>query len=244
MLNSSESADGEVRLAFSYAAPLFESETIARMAGHCQALLQALAEHPQQALGDVPLLQPQEQRQLAAWGLNRMPAGQGQPVHRSFEAWARRTPDAVALAFGDAALSYGELNRRANRLAHRLMSLGVGLETRVAVAAQRSVEMMVGLLAILKAGGAYVPLDLDYPRERLAYMLQDSGVRLVLCQGPGQSLLPDQHGLQVVDLDASEPGVWPDHDPQVEVDGQNLVYVIYTSGSTGRPKGLPTAMTH
>ncbi|MFG0610739.1 amino acid adenylation domain-containing protein [Delftia sp. WSY_14] len=237
VLNSSESADGEVRLAFSYAAPLFESETIARMAGHCQALLQALAEHPQQALGDVPLLQPQEQRQLAAWGLNRMPAGQGQPVHRSFEAWARRTPDAVALAFGDAALSYGELNRRANLLAHRLMSLGVGLETRVAVAAQRSVEMMVGLLAILKAGGAYVPLDLDYPRERLAYMLQDSGVRLVLCQGPGQSLLPDQHGLQVVDLDASEPGVWPDHDPQVEVDGQNLVYVIYTSGSTGRPKG-------
>ncbi|WP_418515016.1 non-ribosomal peptide synthase/polyketide synthase [Delftia sp. PS-11] len=237
VLNSSESADGEVRLAFNYAAPLFESETIARMAGHCQALLQALAEHPQQALGDVPLLLPQEQHQLASWGLNRLPAGQGQPVHRSFEASAKRTPDAVALAFGDAALSYGELNRRANRLAHRLMSLGVGLETRVAVAAQRSVEMMVGLLAILKAGGAYVPLDLDYPRDRLAYMLQDSGVHLVLCQGPGQSLLPDRHGLQVVDLDASEPGVWPDHDPQVEVDGQNLAYVIYTSGSTGRPKG-------
>jgi hypothetical protein len=237
VLDSSEGDDGEVRLVFSYAAPLFEAATIARMAGHCQALLQALAQHPQQALGDVPLLQPQERRQLDDWGWDRQPAGTGQPVHRSFEAWAVRTPDAPALVFGEETLGYGELNRRANRLAHRLIGMGVGVESRVAVAAERSVAMVVALLAILKAGGAYVPLDPDYPPERLAYMLQDSGVGLALCQGPGRALLAGRQDLQVIDLEAGDPGGWPDHDPQVAVDGENLAYVIYTSGSTGRPKG-------
>jgi amino acid adenylation domain-containing protein/non-ribosomal peptide synthase protein (TIGR01720 family) len=236
-LNSSEGPDGRVELAFSYAAELFEASTIRRLAGHCQALLEALALRPEQALAEVSLPDAQEQQQLAAWGVNGHRTGGTLPVHRSFEACARRTPDATALVFGDESLSYSQLNRRANRLAHRLAGLGVGPETRVAIAVERSVAMVVGLLAILKAGGAYLPLDPEYPRERLVYMLADSGVRLVLTHGPAHGLLPADPALQVLDLDAPDLQAGPDHDLPVAPDGENLAYVIYTSGSTGRPKG-------
>ncbi|WP_448676701.1 amino acid adenylation domain-containing protein [Delftia acidovorans] len=236
-LNSTEDADGGVLLEISYAAGLFEAATIARMAGHLQAILQALADHPDQALGDIALPGEPERRELEAWGRDAEVAGDGQPVHRRFEACARRLPEAPALAFGDEVLGYAELNRRANRLAHRLIALGVHPETRVAIAAERSVAMIVALLAVLKAGGTYVPLDTDYPRDRLAYMLADSGARLVLCQGPGRGLLPEDAGLQLLDIEPETAAAGPEHDPQVPVDGENLAYVIYTSGSTGRPKG-------
>ncbi|WP_306563462.1 non-ribosomal peptide synthetase [Delftia sp. 60] len=236
-LNSTEDADGGVLLEISYAAGLFEAATIARMAGHLQAILQALADHPDQVLGDIVLPGEPERRELEAWGRDAEVAGDGQPVHRRFEACARRRPEAPALAFGDEVLGYAELNRRANRLAHRLIALGVHPETRVAIAAERSVAMIVALLAVLKAGGTYVPLDTDYPRDRLAYMLADSGARLVLCQGPGRGLLPEDAGLQLLDIEPETAAAGPEHDPQVPVDGENLAYLIYTSGSTGRPKG-------
>ena len=215
-------------LEISYAAGLFEAATIARMAGHLQAILQALADHPDQALGDIVLPGEPERRELEAWGRDAEVAGDGQPVHRRFEACARRLLEAPALAFGDEVLGYAELNRRANRLAHRLIALGVHPETRVAIAAERSVAMIVALLAVLKAGGTYVPLDTDYPRDRLAYMLADSGARLVLCQGPGRGLLPEDAGLQLLDIEPETAAAGPEHDPQVPVDGENLAYVIYT----------------
>ncbi|WP_236186700.1 AMP-binding protein, partial [Pseudomonas juntendi] len=131
-------------------------------------------------------------------------------------------------------LSYAQLNARANRLAHRLIALGVGADGLVGIAVERSVEMVVGLLAILKAGGAYVPLDPDYPEDRLRYMLEDSGVQLLLTQSHLQ--LPLAEGVQTLALDL-EPGADDVRNPNVAVAPENLAYVIYTSGSTGRPKG-------
>ncbi|MGK6311334.1 amino acid adenylation domain-containing protein, partial [Variovorax sp. DT-64] len=154
-----------------------------------------------------------------------------------FERQARRTPDATALVFGEEQLSYAELDRRANRLAHRLIGLGVEPETRVGIAAERSLEMVVGLLGILKAGAAYVPLDPDYPAERLAYMVADSGIDLVLTQSHLRGRIPGLDALQVLALDGMALGTGPDHDPGVPLHGEHLAYVIYTSGSTGRPKG-------
>ncbi|MGW8391850.1 amino acid adenylation domain-containing protein [Pseudoduganella sp. HUAS MS19] len=239
-IDSSETAEGEVRVAFNYAAELFEGATIERMASHMIALLQALSERPQQALGDVALLDERERGQLAAWGVNADRYAWLQPVHRLFEQKTREHPGAPALVFGEEALSYAELNRRANRLAHRLIRLGVKPEDKVAIAIERSVEMVVAMLAILKAGGAYVPLDLEYPAERLAYMIDDSGVGLLLTQRRVRGRLPDTIAVPVLEL---EPGLAveldsePAHDPEVAVHDENLAYVIYTSGSTGRPKG-------
>jgi amino acid adenylation domain-containing protein/non-ribosomal peptide synthase protein (TIGR01720 family) len=237
VLNSTEEEGGGLRLEFSYACELFDAATIARLAGHYQAIIEALALRPDQALGDIELLGSAERQALDAWGRDTRVAGDLRPVHHRFEDCARRQPDAPALAFGDEVLGYGELNRRANRLAHRLIALGVGRETRVAVAAERSVAMIVALLAVLKAGATYVPLDPDYPRDRLAYMLADSGARLVLCQGPGRSLLPEGAALQLLDIEPAMAAAGPEHDPGIAVDGEQLAYVIYTSGSTGRPKG-------
>ncbi len=144
------------------------------------------------------------------------------------------TPSAPAVVFGTEVLSYGELNARANRLAHRLRALGVGPDTLVGIAVHRSLEMVVGLLAILKAGGAYVPLDPDYPAERLAFMLEDSGVGLLLTQEHLLPLLPAT-AAQVICLDRDQEG--PAEDPADQGTGQDLVYCLYTSGTTGRPKG-------
>ncbi|MDN5936185.1 MAG: amino acid adenylation domain-containing protein, partial [Nitrosospira sp.] len=130
-----------------------------------------------------------------------------------------------------------ELNLRANRLAHHLIELGVKPEVKVGIAAERSIEMVVGLLAILKAGGAYVPLDPDYPVERLDYMIEDSGIELLLRQSHLKDRLPTQDGLAVLELDRLDLSGEPENDPPVEVRRDNLAYVIYTSGSTGKPKG-------
>ncbi|WP_337155336.1 AMP-binding protein, partial [Pseudomonas protegens] len=140
-------------------------------------------------------------------------------------------------------LSYRELNARANRLAHKLIELGVGPEVRVGVALQRTPEMVVALLAVLKAGGAYVPLDPDYPQDRLAHMLRDSQAQILLTENALLSLLPSVESLQTLQLDA-QPG-WldaysPENPPQ-RATADNLAYVIYTSGSTGLPKGVAIA---
>ncbi|PNA60317.1 non-ribosomal peptide synthetase, partial [Pseudomonas sp. MPR-LB3] len=146
-------------------------------------------------------------------------------------------PQAPALRFGDVSLSYAELNRRANRLAHRLLEAGVGPDVLVGLALERSVEMVVGLLAVLKAGGAYVPLDPEYPRERLAYMLEDSGVKLLLTQTQVLAQLPIPQGLETLVLGESTFEGYSEENPGIALDGENLAYVIYTSGSTGQPKG-------
>ncbi|AJE23278.1 amino acid adenylation domain protein [Azotobacter chroococcum NCIMB 8003] len=235
-LDIRERSDGQIRASFEYAAELFEAQTIERLAGHYLAVLRALAERPEQALGDLALLGEAEQAQLCQWGENPQRYPDAGPLHRLFERQARERPQATALVFGAEALSYAELNRRANRLAHRLIALGVRPETKVGIALERSVEMVVGLVAILKAGGAYVPLDPDHPGERLAWMAGDSGIGLLLTQSHLKGRIPGQ-ALSVLALDSLDLAGEPEHDPQVALHGDNLAYVIYTSGSTGRPKG-------
>lgn len=237
-IDSAETAQGQVRVAFTYAGELFETATIARMAGHYVTVLQALAEQPHKAFGDIGLLSREESAQLAGWGLDARRYPDLEPVHQLFERRAAEHPGATALIFGEDTLSYAELNARANRLAHRLIGLGVKPEAKVAIGVERSVEMVVGLLAILKAGGAYVPLDLEYPADRLAYMIADSGVGLLLTQRQARARLPAGSGPLELELDQGQE--WdgePDHNPRVALHDENLAYVIYTSGSTGKPKG-------
>ncbi|EJN1410477.1 amino acid adenylation domain-containing protein, partial [Pseudomonas aeruginosa] len=164
-------------------------------------------------------------------------------VHQRVAERARMAPDAVAVIFDEEKLTYAELDSRANRLAHALIARGVGPEVRVAIAMQRSAEIMVAFLAVLKAGGAYVPLDIEYPRERLLYMMQDSRAHLLLTHSHLLERLPIPEGLSCLSVDREEEWAgFPAHDPEVALHGDNLAYVIYTSGSTGMPKGV--AVSH
>lgn len=236
-LDTTERPGGQISATLTYAAELFEPQTIERLAGHYQTLLQQLAERSEQALCDVNLLSEAEHAQLRHWGVNDERYLNADPVHRLIEHLVEQRPDAVALVFGDEELSYAELNARANRLAHRLIELGVQPEVKVGIAVERSIGMVVGLLGILKAGGAYVPLDPEYPQERLAYMVEDSGIGLLLTQSHLQGRIPQAAGLTTLELDTLDLSGEPGHNPEVGVHGDNLAYVIYTSGSTGRPKG-------
>ncbi|MDR2308517.1 MAG: amino acid adenylation domain-containing protein, partial [Paucimonas sp.] len=229
---------GVLRAAFTFATDLFEADTVQRMAEHWLTLLRGLVEQPHQALWRLPMLDAATRRQvLEDWNATetRYPLEQG--VHQLFEAQARRTPDAPALLFAERTLSYAELDAEANRLAHCLLAQGVVADSLVGVAAQRSVEMVVALLAILKAGAAYVPLDPEYPRERLAYMIEDSGIDLLLTQQALLDQLPLPDGVRCLALDALDLRDQPDVAPAQAIAPQQLAYVIYTSGSTGRPKG-------
>ncbi|MDR6889216.1 MULTISPECIES: non-ribosomal peptide synthetase [Variovorax] len=233
-----EDAQGHAKASFHYAQELFDAQTVAHMAGHYLAVLGALAENPAQAVGDVDLLAPAEKARLAQWGVNP-PAGQGsEPVHRLMERQARERPDATALLMGDEALSYGELDRRANRLARRLVALGVRPDTRVGIAVERSFDAVIGLLGILKAGGAYVPLDPEYPADRLAHMVADSGIDLLVTQSHVRARIPAGDHVRVLQLDTLALDEGPAHSPAIEVHAGNLAYIIYTSGSTGMPKGV------
>lgn len=232
-----ERAGGSVRVGMDYAQQLFLPETMERLGRHYLRMLAALASRPQMAVGEVQLLSEDEREQLASWQTGQ--GGHAVPdlVHAQFEQQARSNPGATALVFGDGAWSYGELNARANRLAHHLIALGVRPEVQVGITMERSLEMVVSLLAIMKAGGAYVPMDPEHPAERLCYMSEDSGIGVLLTQSHLMARLPD--GLQALCLavDGLDLGAQPARDPCVAMHGDHLVYVIYTSGSTGRPKG-------
>ena len=158
-------------------------------------------------------------------------------MHQLFEQQVERTPEAVAVIHENRSLSYAELNRRANQLAHYLRTQGVAQNDRVGISLERSPEMIVAMLAILKAGGAYVPLDPDYPEERLRFMVEDAEVRLVLTQEKLRSRLPAATKLIAVDSTA-EIAAQPQQNPPAIASSSDLAYVIYTSGSTGRPKGV------
>ncbi|QXH44121.1 non-ribosomal peptide synthase/polyketide synthase [Pseudomonas xanthosomatis] len=229
---------GTLRAAFTFATDLFEPATIERMAGHWLTLLRGLVEEPGRALWQLPMLDAASRRQvLQEWNATDTPYPLEQPVHQLFEAQMRQNPDAPALVFEDTTLSYAELDAQANRLAHYLRGRGVASDGLVGVAAQRSVEMVVALLAIHKAGAAYVPLDPEYPAERLAYMIEDSGIALLLTQQALQASLPLPPEVQCVALDTLALDEQPATPPAGDITPSQLAYVIYTSGSTGRPKG-------
>ncbi|UKI07932.1 MULTISPECIES: amino acid adenylation domain-containing protein [Variovorax] len=234
-LTAIEDPEGGIKAVFGYARELFEPDTIARMAGHYLALLQALVDAPEQAVGDVVL---RDQAAAPQRGLNALRFADAQPVHRLIERQVQLRPDAVALTCGARALTYAQLNERANRLAHRLIASGAGPEKKVGIVMERDAGMVVSVLAVLKSGAAYVPLDPEHPQDRLAYMAADSGLSLLLTQSSLQDRIADDAGIRVLAIDRIDLSGEPAHDPEVPLHAEHLAYVIYTSGSTGKPKGV------
>ncbi|HEX7243296.1 MAG TPA: amino acid adenylation domain-containing protein, partial [Longimicrobiaceae bacterium] len=223
-----------------YGAELFEPGTVRRMLRHLERVLEQVAEDPDVRLSGIELLSPEESRRVVEeWNRTGAELPAERCIHECFEEQVGRTPDAVAVVFEGEALSYAELDERANRLAHALRRRGVGPEVRVGLCVERSAEMVVAILGVLKAGGAYVPLDPGYPTERLAFLLEDSAVPVLLTQARLEARLP-QHAARVLRLDADWCSIAPepDHAPARLVSPRNPAYVIYTSGSTGRPKGV------
>ncbi len=223
-----------------YNSDLFEPDTIARMTGHFQTLLAAIIANPDQRVRELPFLTESEQYQLLVeWNNTTKEYPFDKCIHELFEEQVERSPDAIAVILEGEQLTYRELNQRANRIAHHLRALGVGPEVLVGICVERSPLMVAGLLGILKVGGAYVPLDPAYPSERLAYMLSDSQVKVLLTQEKLANLLPVSAARVIyLDGDWQNIGDHSEDNPFTEVKPSNLAYVIYTSGSTGSPKGV------
>jgi len=223
-----------------YNIDLFDGSMIARLLEHFQNLLRAIIVNPQESVSLLPLLSKQEQKQLLVdWNQTQADYPKDTCIHQLFEAQVERTPDAIAVVFEEQSLTYTELNHRANQLAYYLRTLGVGAEVLVGISLERSLEMIIGLLAILKAGGAYLPLAPDYPIERLQFMLEDSQVSFLITQRSLLAVLPPSQA-NVICLDEIEEQVsqYPQDNLQSELTSSNLANVIYTSGSTGKPKGV------
>lgn len=235
----------EIWLELEFNTDIFERDRMTRMLGHYQTLLESVAADNALPLAEIPLLKANERQQvLYDWNDTRAEFPNDRCVHQLFEDQVKRTPDAPAVFFEGSSLSYAELNRRANQLAHYLRDLGVKPDARVTICVERSVEMVVGLLAILKAGGAYVPLDPAYPAERLRFMVEDAAPVALLTQHHLEGLF-SSIGDKVPVLDLTEAdAAWrsqPDTNPDPAAIGlqpHHLAYIIYTSGSTGNPKGV------
>ena len=239
-----ETADG-CMLDIQYSTDLFDDATITRMLRHYEVILREVVANPEQQVSRLPLLLESERKQLLTeWNDTRADSS-NEGIHELFQHQAARTPNALAVTCGGRELTYDELNRRANQLAHYLRSLGVGPEMLVGVMMERRLDLVVALLGILKAGAAYVPLDPAYPAERLRFMLDDTRAPVLLTQTALLERLPTEHAAEVIRLDTDWSRItarMPDTNPDVSVRPENLAYVIYTSGSTGRPKGV--MLTH
>jgi len=235
-----EEKNGEITVTAEYNSALFKSETIARWLTHYQTLLVNIISNSNQLIVELPLLTEAEQHQiLVEWNDTTTDYPADKCIQQLFEAQVERTPDNIAVIFEQEQLTYHELNHRANQLAHYLQSLGVGPDVLVGICMERSIEMVIGLWGILKAGGAYVPLDPTYPAKRLAFMVEDAQVPVLLSQTSLRTILPVT-AAQIIWLDENQAtlSTYSPLNPANHANhGDNLAYVIYTSGSTGNPKG-------
>ncbi len=255
-LNVTESSSG-LKGWFEYSRDLFEPATIQKMREHWIVLLEGAVANPDCRLSELPLLTAGERRQmLVDWNDTALAFPPAASLVSLFEAQATRTPEATALIAGVKRLSYRELNERANKMAHHLRTLGVGPEVLVGLCVERSERMLVGILGILKAGGAYVPMDPTYPKDRLAFMLDDANAPVLVTE---QCLLPifpfageasARRAVVRLDTDWNNIEKCSSENMREEATAENLAYVIYTSGSTGQPKGVaiehraPVALMH
>ncbi|MCX7922789.1 MAG: amino acid adenylation domain-containing protein [Clostridia bacterium] len=238
-LEAIEEGSGTIRLNLEYCTKLFKAETAKRMLLHYTNILKEMVMNPYSRLCDINMLSDEEERQiLLEFNDTKAEYPAEKTLYRMLEEQAERTPDRVAAVFEGRELTYGELNARANQLARKLRNMGVRADSIVAVIVKRSLEMTIGIMAILKAGGAYLPIDPDYPEDRIGYMLEDSGARVLLTQTRYISNFEaNESGAIVVDLDDSSLYTGNDSNLEPINDSRNLAYVIYTSGSTGKPKG-------
>ena len=239
-LSVSETAQG-LRVSLQYNTDLFEDATIARWLGHYETLLEAIVKEPDRSLSEFSFLRQEEREQLLLdWNKTATEYPRDACVHELFEAQVQRTPDKTALICGEEQLTYAELNQHANQLAHHILKeAGVRPGDLVGVCLERGLELIIALLGILKVGGAYLPLDPGYPKERLAFMLQDAGTNVVLTDEDSRGSLP-RATARVICLDSEWKRIAqaPSVNPNVRCAADDLAYVIYTSGSTGIPKGV------
>ncbi len=223
-----------------YSTDLFAARTINQMGQHFQNLLTAIAANPKTGIFELPMLSDEERYQLLSlWNETQTDYPNNKCIHQLFEEQVERTPNNIAVVFENESLTYSELNNRANQLAHYLQKLGVKPKELVGICLERSLEMIVGLLAILKVGGAYVPIDPDYPQERISFMLQDTQVKIILTCESLETSLPNHQAIVVcLDKDWQQINQASQENVNSTVSADNLAYVIYTSGSTGIPKGV------
>ena len=233
-----EEVDGCLRAVCWYDTDLWDAQSIGYLVEHFQATIESAVGDPLKKLQQLSMLTERERANYAAWNATEAPFEQA-PVHRLFEGWAERAPHAIALYHESEAISYAELNARANRLAHRLHQLGLRPGELVGVSMERCPELVVGILAVLKATGAYLPLDPSYPQERRAYMQSDAGLTWLLTRDTFDAqALPASIRWLRIDTEEKAATASSRHNPSLPSNPADLAYVIYTSGSTGRPKGV------
>ncbi|MEC3420879.1 amino acid adenylation domain-containing protein, partial [Bacillus cereus] len=235
-LTAAEVEEG-LLLTFVYRTDLFDSLTIESMAEHFGNWLNVIVENPDKSLAKLPILSGLQQKQLEEWNNDAVAYPQESTIHQLFKEQVNRTPDAVAVVDEKQQLTYRELNEKANQLAHYLQQCGIGNESLVGLCFERSVEMIVSIMGIWKAGAAYVPLDPSYPESRLRYILEDTGIQVLVTNESLEDWIPKE--IKIVCLDRDQAMISQESilSPKCEVTGENLAYVIYTSGSTGNPKG-------